>query len=173
MARRKKMSHTPVWAALLLLAVVAMAAVEPHLERGALDDRLWTATVRVESSGNPWAVNPETGASGIVQIMPECVDDCNRIAQARGLAERFTQDDRFNPAKSHEMWLLYLSYWGREYERTTGWPPSNEVYARMWNGGPTGWKKEATVSYWHLVHRAMPATATLDIGSEPPADEAP
>ena len=123
-----------------------------------MDERLWTATVRVESSGNPRAVNPETGAGGIVQIMPECVDDCNRIAAARGLGVHFTQADRFDPAKSRQMWRLYLSYWGQEYERTTGYPPSNEVYARMWNGGPTGWRKEATVGYWHEVRRAMPAT---------------
>ena len=155
MARRKKKSHTPLWAAFVLLGIVAIVAIQPSAERGALDGRLWTATVRVESGGNPQAVNPETGAGGIVQIMPECVDDCNRIAGLRGLGVRFTQADRFDPVKSRQMWRLYLSYWGQEYERTTGYPPTNEVYARLWNGGPTGWRKEATLPYWEAVRNVI------------------
>ena len=68
---------------------------------------------------------------------------------------------------------LYLSYWGEEYERTTGRPPTNEVYARLWNGGPTGWRKESTADYWDRVREALSESAALDIGSEKPADEAP
>jgi hypothetical protein len=171
--RSKKPSRWPLLAIPILLGILALAALEPRPERGALDDRLWTAIVHVESGGNPLAYTPEEEACGIVQIRPECLDDCNRIARIEGLPESFALNDRFNPDKSRRMWQLYLWYWGWEYERTTGRPATNEVYARLWNGGPTGWHKEATVAYWGRVRRAMPAPVVLDIGSDRPGDEAP
>jgi hypothetical protein len=30
-----------------------------------------------------------------------------------------------------------------------------EDAARIWNGGPNGWKKKATDSYWQKVARAL------------------
>jgi hypothetical protein len=172
---KQKSSRWPLLAIPIVLGLIALAALEPQLERGAIDDRLWQAIVKVESGGNPWAYAPEEDAGGIVQIRPECLEDCNRIARISGLPEHFTLEDRFDPTKSRRMWQLYLWYWGWEYERTTGWPATNEVYARLWNGGPTGWHKEATVAYWDRVRRAMPAPSVvvLDMGSEPPPEEAP
>ena len=32
---------------------------------------------------------------------------------------------------------------------------TNEDQARIWNGGPNGWKKESTVVYWNKVNKEM------------------
>jgi hypothetical protein len=157
MARvRKKRARYVRLGVLALLAAAGIAMVWTLQEpAGKLDDRLWAAIVRVESGGNPAAYNPETGATGVAQIREVCVADCNRIARERGLNVQFNLADRRAPEASRRMWWLYLSFYGEQYERATGRPPTNEVYARMWNGGPAGWRKEATVEYWRRVREAL------------------
>ncbi len=98
----------------------------------------------IESSGNDKAVNGE--AAGCLQITPILVKDVNRIA-----GTNFTLEDRFDRQKSIEMAQIYLTYYGKVYTKKTGKEPDNEVYARMWNGGPNGWKKESTRDFWLKV----------------------
>jgi hypothetical protein len=98
----------------------------------------------IESSGNNKAVNGE--AAGCLQITPILVKDVNRIA-----GTNYTLEDRFDRQKSIEMAQIYLTYYGKVYTKKTGNEPDNEVYARMWNGGPNGWKKESTRDFWLKV----------------------
>jgi len=128
--------------ALLFICVVVAVLVFP---RGG--DRLWRAVVQVESSGNPKARNAASDAVGIAQITKGLVDDCNRILGKR----RFTYDDRWDPAKSRRMFDVYLGYWGKQYERQTGKRCTDEMRARMWNGGPRGWELRSTEEYWRRV----------------------
>jgi hypothetical protein len=37
----------------------------------------------------------------------------------------------------------------------TGKQPTDEVFARMHNGGPTGYKKSATIEYWQKVKKEL------------------
>ena len=98
----------------------------------------------IESGGNDKAVNGE--AAGCLQITPILVKDVNRIA-----GKNFTLEDRFDRQKSIEMAQIYLTYYGKVYTKKTSKEPDNEVYARMWNGGPNGWKKESTRDFWLKV----------------------
>lgn len=44
-------------------------------------------------------------------------------------------------------------------------PPTVEVYARIWNGGPEGWRKSSTLAYWRRVRNALAARLRLrDLG---------
>jgi hypothetical protein len=141
--------------AILGLAAVLVAALLYVWDRSVPGDRLWGAMVAVESSGDRWAYCPRTGATGIVQIRATCLADVNRIARDRGLGVQFSDADRYSPARARRMWQLYLEYYGREYWKETGRLPTPEVYARMWYGGPDGWRKSCTVEYWRRVRRAM------------------
>ena len=49
----------------------------------------------------------------------------------------------------------YLRHYGEVYKKETGKDPTVEVLARIHNGGPRGWKKEATRSYWARVERRL------------------
>ncbi len=42
---------------------------------------------------------------------------------------------------------IYTDHYGRKY----GWPVSDEVRAKIWNGGPTGPNKPQTEKYWQKV----------------------
>jgi len=111
---------------------------------------LLAAMILVESGGDPCAVNAAEDAAGVLQIRPVLVADVNRILAAPVFAER----DRFCPAASREMWRVYLGHYGRRYERLTGRPMDAEAAARMWCGGPDGWRKAGTDDYWRRVQRA-------------------
>ena len=40
-------------------------------------------------------------------------------------------------------------------ERRLGRKPTDQDRARMWNGGPNGHRKSATLKYWDKVEKAM------------------
>lgn len=99
--------------------------------------------IQVESSGNPNAIGDGGKAVGCLQIHPVVVEDVNRIYQTK-----YTEKDRLNKAKSMSICRLYLKYYGTRYQLNTGKKADIEVLARIWNGGPDGWKKQSTVKYW-------------------------
>jgi len=143
----------------LVLAALLVAALLLACDRFVPGARLWDATCAVESAGNPWAYCPQTGASGIVQIRRTCLDDVNRIAHERRLGVQFTDADRYHPARARRIWQLYLEYYGWMYWKETGRLPTPEVYARIWYGGPDGWRRSSTVEYWRRVQKAMDGTS--------------
>jgi len=138
-------------AAILTLAALAV----PAALEASPGEALWQAIAHVESRGDPHAYNPRDGALGVVQIRIVCVADANRLARLRGLDERFAPADRTDPASARRLWALYLDHYGREYEKSAGRPPTDEVYARIWNGGPQGWRKASTAPYWRRVRQAL------------------
>ncbi len=97
----------------------------------------------VESNANDRAVGDGGKAFGRFQIWAAYVKDVNRIA-----GTSFSHSDAYNPEKAAYMVSIYLTHYGRVYERKTGNRPSSEVLCRIHNGGPNGWRKPATVWYW-------------------------
>jgi hypothetical protein len=49
------------------------------------------------------------------------------------------------------MWEIYLMHYGEKYRAETGRLPTDETFARIWNGGPTGWRKLSAKGYWARV----------------------
>jgi len=102
-----------------------------------LIDKLW----QVESAGS---LNPPDGdggrAAGPLQIHKCVVDDVNRFCRTD-----FTYSDRYEPAKAKQITRLYITLW---LERNR-----EELAARIFNGGPRGWRKTATNSYWAKVKK--------------------
>lgn len=104
---------------------------------------LLVALHSVESSNGKTSLNS-------LQIREICIMDVNRI-----YGTSYTMHDVYNKKTSEEIALLYLSYWGREYTKETKKIPGYEQYARMWNGGPDGWKKQSTLKYWKKVQKQV------------------
>ncbi len=83
------------------------------------------AIIQVESGGDEKAVSGNS--CGAMQITPICVAQCNIILKSRKSKKRYTLKDRFNLAKSKEMFLLLQSYYNLEN--------NIEKAIRSWNGG--------------------------------------
>lgn len=67
----------------------------------------------------------------------------------------FTYEDRKDIEKSKEIAELYLRFYGFKYQEKTGNQPTLEIYARIWNGGAYGWRKQSTLKYWEKVKKEM------------------
>ena len=108
---------------------------------------LWEAVCRVESNGNPLAVGDNGRAAGIAQIWAITVKDVNRIA-----GTNYTLNDRFDVEKSRAIFHLYVNHYGKG--------KSDEVKARIWNGGPnamkaTGQKLTNLNRYWAKIKKHL------------------
>jgi len=75
---------------------------------------IWTncpierAFIRLESNFKADAINPISGAAGILQITPVMIADVNRICKKIGLNKRYKIRDAFNPEKSLEIFRLAM-----------------------------------------------------------------
>lgn len=135
-----------IWVALIIMATFAQVC------KGA--DFL-TAIAIVESNKNDNAVGDNGNAVGRYQIWKAYVDDVNRILKLSKSTTRFNYNDRRDPVKAAQMVRIYMSHYGKRYKKVTGKNPTLEVYARIHNGGPNGWKKPATIKYWKKVQKEM------------------
>ena len=117
-------------------------------------ERLLDAIAQVESGGDPKAIGDNGRAVGMYQIWRVYVDDCNRIIRrVSDVRGGWTYADRLDPVASRDMCRLYIQYYGH-------YPACHDGYhlermARIWNGGPKGHTKKATLKYWAKVRKAM------------------
>ena len=88
-------------------------------------------------------------AWGPYQIRPCVVADVNRM-----YGRKFVHSDARDYYKARLICILYLQGYGKEYQRRTGRTPDEKTLARIWNGGPSGWRKSKTLQYWE--HRVKP-----------------
>lgn len=129
----------------MLLLPLASFASEVDNNSDSFDwETVLNAIIEVESSGNP---NAKSGVScGVLQITPILVADCNQILKRRKSNKRYKLSDRFNVAKSKEMFILIQSYYN---------PKNNiERAIRLWNGG-VNYSVKRTQRYYEKVMRLM------------------
>ena len=104
-------------------------------------ENLLDAIKTVESSGgvNLYGLNGEIGPYQIKRIV---IDDVNRICGGDVFDEKDAMDDK----KSREICKIYIKYWADRKGRS-----SIEDMARIWNGGPNGYRKKSTIPYWNKI----------------------
>lgn len=103
---------------------------------------LLAALLAVESGGNDLAIGDHGRARGALQIHAAVVEDVNRRH-----GTRYTHLDMHDRAKAVRVASLYLATYAPR--------ASAEVQARVWNGGPRGATKAATLGFWARVKRQM------------------
>ena len=89
-------------------------------------EELMNAISYVESRHNPKARNGIY--VGCLQIGPGMVSEVNNILKKENNPTRYTLNDRYDPQKSREMFVIFQNKYNPEgnFERAI----------RMWNGGP-------------------------------------
>lgn len=135
-----------------ILVIFMIVSLDARDVPGVDFDTLLRAIVQVESTGNHSAVNIKERAWGMYQIRGCVIEDVNNLVFKR---EAFIHEDAFNPWLAKLITLHYLTYWGKRYRKLTGKRPGLKVYARIWNGGPFGYKKETTLVYWDKILREL------------------
>ncbi len=107
--------------------------------------------IQAESKGKIKAFNKKEVARGILQIRPIMVKDVNRILGRK----IYKPKDVYSPFTSRQIAKIYFDYYGNRYVKKYGKPLTYEVLARMWCGGPTGYRKWQTRKYWKRFQTFM------------------
>ncbi|OHA26124.1 MAG: hypothetical protein A3C06_03855 [Candidatus Taylorbacteria bacterium RIFCSPHIGHO2_02_FULL_46_13] len=137
----------------LVLFIAAMiTAMEARAVAPSPKSRLIAALIEVESRGNDYAIGDRhmtDRAYGPLQIRKPCVDNVNRRFGTRVRVEDLIGN------RSQSVWICqkYLEMYATRSR--LGREPSEEDLARVWNGGPQGYKKLSTLPYWSKVKKAL------------------
>lgn len=117
---------------------------EPATEnaRMEIDQTFLDALAAVETNGNDAAINFAEDAHGRYQIRAGYLADGNAA-----LGTRYTLAEMHDPDKAARIVTAYLTRYGSAWERRTGLTATDEVLARLHNGGPRGPDKSATRGY--------------------------
>lgn len=110
------------------------------------------ALIAVESAGNDYALgdtNLPDHAYGCLQIRQPLCDDIYRRYGLQYSAESC----QGNRQLSLKIFGLYMDMYATEGR--LGHVPTDEDKARIWNGGPSGWRRKSTVPYWNKVKRVL------------------
>lgn len=106
--------------------------------------QLILAIMLVESRGNINALGDNGNSHGCLQLTEAYIQDAAEHAE-----ESWTVEDAYSKETSIRIFVAYMDRYATE-ERI-GSPVTVEHIARIHNGGPTGWSKEATKPYWEKV----------------------
>lgn len=143
------MNNKPNIIGIILLVIFLLATIICNAKEFTKGD-IYHAIAVVESGLDTMAIGDGGDAVGMYQIHKIYVDDVNRIANTS-----YTYNDRFNKEKSLEMVKIYLNHYSKVYKNKTGKEATNEVKARIHNGGPDGWSKKSTERYWKKVKKYL------------------
>jgi len=131
-------------AAIVGACLLLVAACSSKAHGAVPSDRLLDALVQVESNGNPAAIGDNGKAYGCLQIWAVVIADVNEVSRVK-----YTHADAFDPAKARAICRAYLARYATA--KRLGREPTDQDFARIWNGGPNGWRKNSTIKYWHKV----------------------
>jgi len=129
------------------------------------EELVYGVMLKENSKQDPNAVGDKhlrNKAYGLLQIRSPYLKDVNKIAgknEVRRLwgKDQLTMEDMKDQAKAEWAFHVYLSHYGKVYTRKTGKVPTAEVYARIHNGGPNGWRDKDTFKYGQAVVRLIRA----------------
>lgn len=110
------------------------------------------ALIQVESQGNDNAIGDkhlEDKAYGCLQIRKPCVSDVNKIFGTNYTADQMLGNRQLSLWVFNKYMELYANV------RKLGRPVTDEDRARIWNGGPTGYKRDSTIPYWEKVEKLL------------------
>jgi len=110
-------------------------------------DKTLVAIWMVESSGRLNPPDGDSGASiGPMQTQRACWTDAMGF-----LNEDWPYEDARDLDKALTACAAYVVGW----QRHLNYPGIPETWARIWNGGPRGPEKQATLAYWRKIQRHL------------------
>lgn len=128
----------------LLILTVTVSVLTTGTEAN-VHTHLLRAIHQVETSGRLGPIKGDGGAAlGPLQIHRACWQDANLPGRYEHCADL---------EYSKRVFAAYMARYATE--RRIGRPVTDEDRARIWNGGPNGYKKKATVAYWNKVRKEL------------------
>jgi len=136
---------------IVVISLLCACRAEASTPDYTIDD-LIEAIIWVESKGDDFSIGDKDKkhwAYGPMQVTEPCVIDFNK---RRGTAYQ-SKDMLGNRELSIQCFHVYMERYA--IQRRLGHEPTLEDMARIWNGGPNGYKKASTDEYWQKVQEAL------------------
>lgn len=118
---------------------------------------LLAALISVESGGNDQA-RGRHGELGALQVRACVVKDVNRIA-----GTHYRWAEMTNRWAALGVLRIYTGHYCSE-ERL-GRKATDQDVARVWHGGPDGWRRRVTLAYWRRVRARMEHSGRARMGA--------
>ena len=121
-------------------------------------DKFWDAIKQVESSGEENAVGDNGRSIGPLQIQRAYYNDAveRNASLQSGKYAGYTYENCKGSGSFEYSRVVAESYMNRYATAgRLGHPPTFEDMARIHNGGPNGYKMEATMKYWEKVNKIL------------------
>jgi len=109
---------------------------------------LFAAVVLIESGGDIQALGDNGRAYGPAQIHQAALTDYNRWTGAH-----YTLADCTDLTLSRKVFFAYVKHYCTKSR--LGRPVTVRDAARIWNGGPDGWRQSETLLYWQKINKAI------------------
>ena len=93
-------------------------------------NNLINAIIEVESEGKSDAVNDRSGATGVIQLMPIAIEDCNRIIGKK----KYVLNDRYSKDRSIEIFNIIQRHYN----------PQHDIHKAIKIQNPNGGKRYET-----------------------------
>lgn len=103
--------------------------------------------IKMVESKNGKYLNGKNGEFGPYQMKRIVIDDVNRILGTK----IYKYEDAMDEQKSRDICEFYITYWAEK----AGMKHDVEAMARIWNGGPKGYKKKSTIKYWNKIKEVL------------------
>lgn len=137
----------------LFVLCIGFVCVSGSVARGETpSDKLIAALIAVESGGDDNArgdLHLRQKAYGCLQIRQPVCDDINRRYGTRLRAEQMLGNRELSISVCKKYIAMYAT------EKNLGRRPELEDMARIWNGGPCGFKKKSTLAYREKVRKYL------------------
>ena len=120
------------------------------------------ALIMQESEGNNLAIGDNGAAHGPLQIQERCIIDVNKYRKEKGWKQFKFPEDCYDRQKAEACLIIYTTRLYATEERL-GRKPTYQDYARIWNGGPDGYRNRVdkhgnltkatknTIKYWEKL----------------------
>jgi hypothetical protein len=117
-------------------------------------DQFLDCIQKVETGGKPrkgeFVVGDGGKAIGPLQIHECCWDDAIIFAEKNGDKDNYIGIN-YEDCNYWQVSTIIAMLYFRRHAKAAMLSGDWERLARIWNGGPTGWKKKATLPYWEKV----------------------
>jgi hypothetical protein len=110
--------------------------------RDTCDSQFKAKIGQIESNNKDFTIGDGGRAYGRYQIHQICL-------KGSGLMDllRYTHHDMFDSTKAEQVFWATMGIHSHTFAQRHGRYPTYEELARMWNGGPNGYKKQSTLNY--------------------------
>ena len=138
-----------LWFALVMVVFASAVFAQSQTQYTAQQEQLLEALIEVESNGRDDAVGDNGNAIGCLQIWKAYHFDA---VERSGIGGSYK--DCYNRAYAKSIVDAYMTRYARE-AWTNPKKFDAEKCARIHNGGPKGYRKQATEKYWKKVQKVL------------------